>query len=188
MILLKLFWAFLQIGLFSIGGGLAAMPLIQSLVLEKNGWITAAEFSDLITISEMTPGPIGINAASFVGARIAGIPGAVCATLGFILPACLIVSLIAWLYVKYSELNWLSGALRGLRPAVVGMIASAALTLLTNAFCAPNATAFLGIDWAAVLLFLICFWLLRKSKPSPILVMCLSGAAGFGIYTLTDLL
>src|SRR5690554_781744 len=103
MILLKLFWRFFQIGMFSIGGGMAAMPLIQNQVVNLHHWLTLTEFTDLITIAEMTPGPIAINSATFVGIRIAGIPGAIVATIGCIFPSCVIVSLLAWIYFKFKE-------------------------------------------------------------------------------------
>ena len=90
MIYLQLFLSFLQIGAFSFGGGYAAMPLIQSEVVTRHGWLGMSEFTDLITISQMTPGPIAINSATFVGIKIAGVPGAVIATLGCILPSCLL--------------------------------------------------------------------------------------------------
>ena len=90
MIYLQLFLSFLQVGAFSIGGGYAAMPLIQSQVVTSHGWLTMSEFTDLITIAEMTPGPIAVNSATFVGIRIAGVGGAVIATLGCILPSCLL--------------------------------------------------------------------------------------------------
>jgi len=95
MILLKLFWSFFQIGMFSIGGGMAAIPLIQNQVVNLHHWLTLTEFTDLITIAEMTPGPIAINSATFVGIRIAGIPGAIISTVGCIFPSCIIVSLLA---------------------------------------------------------------------------------------------
>ena len=98
MIYLKLFLSFLQIGLFSIGGGYAAMPLIQQLIVEQNQWLTMTEFTDLITIAEMTPGPIAINSATFVGTRIAGLGGALIATLGCVLPSFIIVLTLAKLY------------------------------------------------------------------------------------------
>ena len=100
MIYLELFLSFLQIGLFSFGGGYAAMPLIQGQVVNGHHWLSMTEFTDLITISQMTPGPIAVNSATFVGIRIAGIPGALVATLGCILPSCLIVTLIASFYLK----------------------------------------------------------------------------------------
>ena len=92
MIYLQLFLSFLQVGMFSIGGGYAAMPLIQNQVVTSHSWLTMSEFTDLITIAEMTPGPIAVNSATFVGIRIAGIPGALIATFGCILPSCIIVS------------------------------------------------------------------------------------------------
>ena len=92
MIYLQLFLSFLQIGLFSFGGGYAAMPLIQDQVVTRYGWLSMAEFTDLITISQMTPGPIAVNSATFVGIRIAGIPGALVATFGCILPSCILVT------------------------------------------------------------------------------------------------
>ena len=101
MIYLELFLSFLQIGLFSFGGGYAAMPLIQGQVVNGHHWLSMTEFTDLITISQMTPGPIAVNSATFVGIRIAGIPGALVATLGCILPSCLIVTLIASFYFHH---------------------------------------------------------------------------------------
>lgn len=100
MVYIKLFLSFFQVGLFSFGGGFAALPLIQDQVVDANKWLTLAEFTDLITISQMTPGPIAINAATFVGIRIAGVLGAIISTLGCILPSCIIVSLLGWLYFK----------------------------------------------------------------------------------------
>ena len=101
MIYLQLFLSFLQVGMFSIGGGYAAMPLIQSEVVQRYGWLSMNEFTDLITIAEMTPGPITVNSATFVGVRIAGIPGAIVATLGCIFPSLIIVSILSFLYYRY---------------------------------------------------------------------------------------
>lgn len=123
MIYLKLFLSFLQIGLFSFGGGYAAMPLIQEQVVTQHGWLTMTEFTDLITISQMTPGPIAINAATFVGSKIAGVPGSVAATCGCILPSCIIVTLIAWFYLRYKKMKMFQSVLESLRPAVVALIA-----------------------------------------------------------------
>ena len=94
MIYLQLFWSFFQIGLFSIGGGYAALPLIQTQVVQVHSWITMNEFNDLITISQMTPGPIAINSATFVGNQIAGLGGAIISTLGCIMPSCIIISIL----------------------------------------------------------------------------------------------
>ena len=100
MIYLQLFLSFLQVGMFSIGGGYAAMPLIQSQVVVENSWLTMKEFTDLVTIAEMTPGPIAINAATFVGIRVSGFGGALAATFGSIFPALIIVSVLAYVYFK----------------------------------------------------------------------------------------
>ena len=102
-ILVRLFLSFFQIGLFSIGGGYAAMPLIKAEVVDSHGWLTAVEFSDLVTIAEMTPGPIAINSATFVGMRVAGIAGVVVATLGNVLPSVIIMVILARLYEKYAK-------------------------------------------------------------------------------------
>ena len=116
MIYLQLFLSFLQIGLFSFGGGYAAMPLIQEQVTEIHPWLSMSEFTDLITISQMTPGPIAVNGATFIGIKMAGIPGALVATFGCILPSCVIVMVIAKLYLKYRNMSTLQGVLNTLRP------------------------------------------------------------------------
>ena len=128
--LLDLFLCFVQVGLFSIGGGYAAMPMIQAKAVEYYHWLTMSEFTDLMTIAEMTPGPITVNSATFVGIRMAGIPGALVATMGCILPSLIIVSLLSWLYEKYRSMDAMQAVLACLRPAVVALIASAALTIL----------------------------------------------------------
>ena len=125
MIYIQLFLSFLQIGLFSFGGGYAAMPLIQEQIVDTHGWLSMSEFTDLITISQMTPGPIAINSATFVGIKIAGLAGAAVATAGCILPSCVIVTLLAKIYLKYRNVKTFQSVLDALRPAVVAMIAAA---------------------------------------------------------------
>ena len=134
MIYVQLFFSFLQIGAFSFGGGYAAMPLIQQQVVNIHHWMTVKEFTDLITISQMTPGPIAVNSATFVGTQIAGIPGALIATAGCVLPSCILVTLLAKLYFKYRDMKMMQGILGSLRPAVVSMIAAAGLSILISAF------------------------------------------------------
>lgn len=184
MIYLQLFWSFFQIGLFSFGGGYAALPLIQTQVVDLHHWLSMSEFMDLITISQMTPGPIAINSATFVGIQIAGPWGAVVSTLGCILPSCLVVSLLAFLYYKYRSLAAIQGALSGLRPAVVALIASAGLTLLTTAFWGEGGFSPTMPDPAAVVLCLGAFAVLRRWKPDPIVVMLGCGALGMAVYLL----
>jgi chromate transporter len=184
--MLKLFWAFFQIGLFSIGGGYAAMPLIQNQVVNTYGWLNMGEFTDIITISQMTPGPIAINSATFVGTRIAGLWGAVIATLGCILPSCVIVLVLAMLYRKYKSLKYVQGVLKSLHPAVVGMIASAGLAIIMQALWNGSAFSFnlKSIDFIAVTLIVLCLIFLRKIKIDPIFVMLGAGVIGGLLYTL----
>ena len=110
------------------------MPLIQNQVVNLHHWLSLSEFTDLITISQMTPGPIAINSATFVGEKIAGVPGAIVATLGCIMPSIIIVTIIAYFYMKYRDLDSLQSVLKTLRPAVVAMIASAGVSILVTAF------------------------------------------------------
>ncbi|MCI9415243.1 MAG: chromate transporter [Clostridiales bacterium] len=186
MIYLQLLWSFFQIGLFSIGGGYAAMPLIQQQVVELNPWLTMGEFTDVVTISQMTPGPIAINAATFVGIRVAGFPGSLVATLGCVLPSCIVVLLLACLYTRYRKLTLLQGALSGLRPAVVALIASAGLSILFLAFFGRDAlpAGIDGVDFLAVGLFVLALIVLRAWKVNPIWVMVGTGAAGVVLYSL----
>ena len=176
MILWQLFISFAQIGLFSIGGGYAAIPLIQSQAVEVHGWLTAEQFMDLATIAEMTPGPIALNAASFVGIQVAGIAGAVIATLGCILPSLVIVSGLSWIYGRYRRLPMLQSVLGFLRPAVVALIAAAGINMLLQAVCGGRSLS--GFRPVSALLFAAAFLALRRFKWSPILVMALCGAAG----------
>lgn len=172
---LQLFWSFFQVGLFSFGGGYASMPLIQAQVVEKYGWLSMREFTDVITISQMTPGPIAINSATFVGMRIAGIAGALVATIGCVLPSCCVAILLAKLYLKYRDLDLIHGALSGLRPAVVALIASAGVGILQSAVVtAAGALDALSIGIFAVGLLL----LLLRPKIDPIWVMLGAGVLG----------
>lgn len=181
---LELFLSFFQVGLFSVGGGLAALPLIQNQVVDLHHWLTLTEFTDLITIAEMTPGPLAINSATFVGIRIAGLPGALIATFGCILPACIIVSLLAWLYFKYKELTIIQGVLSGLRPAVVALIATAGISIFTLATWGENGFSLdpSTINVIALILFGGSLFILRKWKPNPIFVMFGCGLVGGMIY------
>lgn len=185
MLYLQLFWAFVQIGLFSIGGGYAAMPLIQAQVVDRFAWLSMGEFTDLITISQMTPGPIAINSATFVGTRIAGLGGAIVATLGCVLPSTIIVLTLAYFYRKYRKLELVQTVLKSLRPAVVGMIASAGYFILIQALW-PDETKTISLahtNWFALAMILTALFFLRKVKTNPILVMLLAGVVGGLVYS-----
>ena len=186
MILLELFWSFFQVGLFSIGGGYAALPLIQNQIVDINGWLTLTEFADVITISQMTPGPIAINAATFVGLRLGGLAGAIVATFGCVTPSLIIVLILAMIYFKYRSLSLMQGILYGLRPAVVALIGSAGLSLLILTFWgSKQITANLGdLNLIAIVIFIASLVVLRVKKVDPILVMSGAGVAGLIAYSL----
>lgn len=187
MILLEIFWSFFQIGLFAIGGGYAALPLIEHQVLESHNWLTLTEFADLLTISQMTPGPIALNASTFVGTRVAGLPGAIIATIGCVTPSCIIVLTLSYFYFKYKNLSSIQGILKGLRPAVVSLIASAGLSILLLAvFKSEDVTIWNinlnDINFISIILVSIGVFVLRKYKMDPIKVMLATGVIGIFIY------
>ena len=186
MIYLELFWSFFQVGLFSIGGGYAAMPLIQNQVVDIHPWLTMTGFADIITIAEMTPGPIAVNAATFVGIQVAGLPGALIATIGCIFPSCVIVMALAYMYYRFRGLSVMQGILAVLRPAVIAMIASAGISLLCMALYRQRTfPADLGsMDLISLAIFLMGFFVLRKWKPSPIKVMAGAAVAGVALYSI----
>lgn len=182
--ILKLFFSFIQVGLFSVGGGYAAIPLIQHQIVDVHHLMTLAEFTDLITIAEMTPGPISINSATFVGTRLAGIPGAVICTLGCILPSFIICLLLAFFYYKYRSFSGVQIVLSSLRPAVVALIASAGMSiLLLGLFQADKQNIVLSdfriIEFA---IFAVSLFLLRKYKTNPIAIIFGSGVVGSILY------
>lgn len=182
MIYLELFWTFLVIGLFSFGGGYAMLSLIQSEVVTKHAWITAEQFTDIVAISQATPGPVGINTATYVGYTIthnmgysdlASIGGSLLATLAIVLPSFLIVLTICKLYEKVKHSSMFSSLMKTLRPVVIGMIAAAAGILITpqNFF-----------HWSSWLLLAGAFIACRYLKANPIWVILAGGAIGLLIY------
>lgn len=184
MLMLKLFFSFIQVGLFSVGGGYAAIPLIQNQIVQTHGFMTMAEFTDLITIAEMTPGPISINSATFVGTRLAGLPGALICTLGCIIPSFIICLALAHFYYKYRSFSGVQTVLSALRPAVVAMIASAGLSiLLLGLFGAGLGELRLG-DFRVIegVLFLGALFLLRRYKFSAISIIFGTGVIGTLMY------
>lgn len=185
MIYFRLFLSFLQVGLFSIGGGYAAMPLIQSQIVEHNGWLTVSEFTDLITIAEMTPGPIAVNSATFVGIKIGGIFGAICATVGCIFPSLVIVSLLSFIYFKYKKMQGLQCVLKSLRPAVVALIASAGLSVLALVSFGGE-IALTNINYIGIALFAAALFVLRKFKLNPIIVMASCGVLNLLIFIISQ--
>ncbi len=191
MILIELFISFFQVGLFTIGGGYAALPLIQQQIVDIHGWLTLGEFADIITISQMTPGPIGINAATFVGTKVGGIPGAVVATIGCVTPSIIIVLILARIYFKYRDLSLLKGVLGGLRPAMVALIASAGLSIIATSFFGTklDAIVWANADFVAMAVFFAGLAVLRlRKKTDPIIIILGAGALGLLLYSLTELI
>lgn len=180
MLYLQLFWSFFLVGLFSIGGGYAALPLIQSQVVEQHGWLSMTEFADVVTISQMTPGPISLNAATFVGAKLAGLGGSVIATAGCVMPSFIIVLTLAYFYSKYKELPIVHEVLSRLRPAVVALIASAGLSIfvLTMWQGKPVAASVDDISYISAGIFAIGLIVLRKVKCNPMYVIMGAGIMG----------
>ncbi|MBQ9047598.1 MAG: chromate transporter [Solobacterium sp.] len=185
MIYLELFLVYFQIGLFAFGGGYAAMPLIQNLVVEGKGWLSMAEYADLTTIAEMTPGPIAVNSATFVGQKMAGLPGAIVCTLGCILPSLIIVLTLAYFYTRYRNLGIVKSVLGELRPAVVAMIAGAGLTIfMLGMFGTSVLNEIHEIRWIEAGLFAVSLFLLRKFKANPIAIIFGTAVTGTLLYML----
>ena len=186
MLLLKLFFAFIQVGMFSVGGGYAAIPLIQEQIVNIYGLMSMEEFSDLITVAEMTPGPISINSATFVGMRLAGIPGVLLCSIGCIIPSFCICLTLAHFYYKYRTVSGVQVVLGSLRPAVVALIGSAgASILMLGLFQTDIKNVVLGnIRLVELGIFVIALFILRKFKVSAISIILGSGVVGTLIYIL----
>ncbi len=165
---LQLFLSFLKIGAFSYGGGYAAIPLITQEVVESNQWMTGAQLADLIAISQTTPGPIAINAATFVGAQLSGVLGATVATVGVILVPTTVVFLLYLLATAHLHSVWIKGTLRGLRTAVVALILYSAYSIGVIAFDNP----------ATVLICIGSLLLLRLTRLHPVGVVVVGGVLG----------
>ena len=183
MLFLKLFYTFFKIGLFGFGGGYGMLSLIQGEVVTRHEWMSMQEFTDIVAVSQMTPGPIGINSATYVGytavindggSQLLALLGSLTASFAVMLPSFIIMLVISRFFMKYSHHPRVEALLKILRPAVVGLIASAALLLMNSANFGS-----LGEDKVqfvvSVLLFLFAFIALRHLKWSPILILVLCG-------------
>ncbi|MDR1160910.1 MAG: chromate transporter [Tannerellaceae bacterium] len=182
MIFLQLFWVYIKIGLFGFGGGYAMLSLIQHEVVDKYGWISLQEFTDVVAISQMTPGPIGINSATYIGytaVQNAGysaglsVVGSCIATFAVCLPSFILVLIISYYFKRFRQNRYVEAAFTGLRPASVGLIAAAALLLM-------NQENF--IDYKSFLIFGAAFILTWRFRLHPILMIFLAGIAGLLLY------
>lgn len=182
MIYLQLFYTFFKIGLFGFGGGYAMLSMIQGEVVTRYNWLSTQEFTDIVAISQSTPGPIGINAATYVGFTATGsIWGSVLATFAVVLPSFILMLTISKFFLKYQKHPVVEAVFSGLRPAVVGLLASAALVLMdTENFGSPTKDTYTFI--MSVLIFIVAFVGTRKYKVNPILMIVACGVAGLILY------
>ena len=182
MLYLQLFYTFFKIGLFGFGGGYAMLSMIQGKVVTRYGWLTSQEFTDIVAISQMTPGPIGINSATYVGFTATGsVWGSIIATLAVVLPSFILMLAISKFFLKYQKHPVVEAVFSGLRPAVVGLLASAALVLMNaENFSSPKEDMYSFI--ISCLIFLVAFVGTRKYKINPILMIVACGIAGLILY------
>lgn len=173
MIYLQLLWVFIKIGVLGFGGGYAMLSLIQNEIVTRHGWMTATELADIVAISQMTPGPIAINCATYVGYTVTGtVWGSMLTTLAVSLPPLTLMVLITLFYTRLKNNRYMQGAMKWMKPMICGMIGAAALLFV-------NGTTF--IDWKSYAIFLVCF-LATWFKVDSILMICLSAVAGILLY------
>lgn len=174
MIYIRLLLVFFKIGLFSFGGGYAILAMMNQEIVELNKWVSEKEFIDIVAISQSTPGPIAINAATYIGYKTApnGFLGSVVATFGVVLPSLIIMLIICNFFFKFKNNKYMESALKGLRPATVGLIAAAAIMVANGAF----------VDYKSIMIFVGVFIASFKYKVDPILLTVISGFLGFILY------
>lgn len=182
MIYLQLFFEFFKIGLFAVGGGMATLPFLQRLG-EKTGWFGNQLITDMVAISESTPGPIGINMATYVGYNVAGFWGGFVATMGEILPCIILVILFSKFLAKLKGNRYLDYAFYGMRPAVTGLIAAAAISVMQVAVFNTELFRQTGVftdlaDPKKIIFFVVIFWAIKKFKKHPITYIAISAVAG----------
>lgn len=170
--LLQLIITFFKIGAFSFGGGYAMLPLIEEEIIHTHNWLTSTEFIDIIAVSEMTPGPIAINSATFIGYKIAGVLGSAVATIGVVLPSFIVMSIIFHFLTRFKNSPYVDWIFRGIRPIVLGLIAAAAVSVAKSTF----------IDIKSVLIAALLFYLVAFRKFNPILAIVLAGTLGILLY------
>ena len=182
MIYLQLFYTFFKIGLFGFGGGYAMLSMIQGEVVTRYDWVSTQEFTDIVAISQSTPGPIGINAATYVGFTATGsIWGSVIATFAVVLPSFILMLTISKFFLKYQKHPAVEAVFSGLRPAVVGLLASAALVLMNvENFGSPTDDTYTFV--ISIMIFLVAFIGTKKYHANPILMIIACGIAGLILY------
>lgn len=177
MLMVNLFLAFLQVGLFSFGGGYAALPIIQNQLINVYGWINVAEFSDIVTLSQMTPGPLSINAATFVGMKQGGIIGSIVATYSMVIPSIILCLIMSYFYYKYRDISIVSKVLKILRGTVVGLILVGGVQLMQSSL-------FAEFDVYSYLIFIVVVVIILKFKVDSMVSIFISGVLGVILFYL----
>ena len=185
MIYLQLFFEFFKTGLFAVGGGMATLPFLYDMA-ERTGWFTAAQIADMLAVSESTPGPIGVNMATYVGYTSAGVPGAVVASLGLVTPSLIVIMIVAAFLKSFRNSKYVNAAFYGLRPASTAMVASAGITVALATFVTGSVTAVsdlvTAIDWKGVVLAAVLLvltrWVKATKKLHPIGFIAASAVVG----------
>lgn len=178
-LLLKLFLTFFKIGAFTFGGGYAMLPLMQQEVL-ANGWLTESQIINFIAVSESTPGPFAINMATYIGAEKAGFLGAVFCILGVVLPSFIIILIVAKFFMAFKDNKWVSAVMSGLKPAVIGLIGSAVISVGLEVFFEDKIekSVFISFNfWSSTVIFALMVFL-QKKKVHPILLILMSAVLG----------
>lgn len=183
MILIDLFITFLIIGVSAFGGGYAVMPLIQNYIVDSRHWITMNELADITSLSQMTPGPIMINAATFVGIKVGGNVGGLVATLGSVLPSFILVLILGYLFAKHGNLHFIQNIMKGLRPTIVGLIAVAALTLFITSILISNPDgSIIGVELTALVSFIVALIISMKTKYDTLVIVLVGAVIGAIAY------
>lgn len=178
MIYLILFWEFFKTGLFSIGGGLATIPFLMDMA-DRYGWFARAELSNMIAVSESTPGPIGINMATYVGFTTCGVAGSLIATAGLVLPSLVIILIIAGFLTKFKENKLVKDTFYVLRPTVVGLLCVSVLSIINTVLFNFSANTFVDMfNLWAIVVFAVLLFLIIKFKKHPIVYIALGAVAG----------
>ena len=172
MIIFELFISFLKIGAFSFGGGYAMLPLIEKEIIEVHKWLTLPEFIDILAVVEMTPGPVAINSATFLGYKVAGVLGSIVATTAVVLPSIVVILIIARFLSKFKNSPYVEWAFKGIRPVVLGLIITASLTVSKNSI----------LDIKSFVLMIVLFYLTSFKNLHPILTIVIAGVVGAVIY------
>lgn len=185
MILLRLYWEFFKTGLFAVGGGLATIPFLQNMGV-ATGWFTDADLTTMIAVSESTPGPIGVNMATYVGFHLAGVLGAVIATLGLITPSIIVIIIIAGFLQKFRQSKTVDAVFQGLRPASTGLIAAAGISVALSIFVVVGGVTehTFAVNWPLVVLAVAVFACMQNKKISklhPIVLIAISAAVGIAL-------